>query len=195
VPADTAILYVPHVPKTRLRSISEPLVVASPPGARVHTRLKVNQNDAEALQALGSHLGSLAGRDRRFVVQKESSPPNRARTRVASESVRQRRSPPPVGQVRSPAPLRMPGNVASATCSPNEGASEAGSSAFVSGSRYRSLSDRTSFGATRQEPSGSKSNDASRNWSNVSPGSSDRSPMPKCLSVAVAVVSRRLATI
>jgi len=59
---DTAFLDVPDVRKRRLRSISEPFVIAPPKGDRVCTRLKVNEN-AAAVQHSGPHLGALAGSD------------------------------------------------------------------------------------------------------------------------------------
>ncbi|MHB1526185.1 MAG: nuclease/transposase family protein [Candidatus Dormibacteria bacterium] len=46
-----------------LRSFAAPLVVASPGGARVRTRLRVDEADEQVLRALGEHLGSLAGGD------------------------------------------------------------------------------------------------------------------------------------
>ncbi|MCW3036953.1 MAG: transposase, OrfB family [Actinobacteria bacterium] len=48
---------------TKLRPIAEPFVVAHPCGARVRTRLRVCPGDEAVLVALGTHLGSLAGRD------------------------------------------------------------------------------------------------------------------------------------
>jgi hypothetical protein len=47
----------------RLRSITAPFVVAPPRGARVRTRLMLDDHDAAALRAIGAHLGSLAGED------------------------------------------------------------------------------------------------------------------------------------
>jgi len=46
-----------------LREIAPPFVVAPPAGARVRTRLKVTGTDAAVLMAIGTHLGSLAGKD------------------------------------------------------------------------------------------------------------------------------------
>jgi hypothetical protein len=46
-----------------LRAIVAPFVVAAPSGARVRTRLRVSVQDAAVLEAVGRHLGSLAGRD------------------------------------------------------------------------------------------------------------------------------------
>ncbi len=46
-----------------LRTIAEPFVVAPPGGARVRTRLRVDDHDAKVLVAVGSHLGSLASGD------------------------------------------------------------------------------------------------------------------------------------
>jgi len=46
-----------------LREIAPPFVVAPPAGARVRTRLKVSDTDVSVLMAVGTHLGSLAGRD------------------------------------------------------------------------------------------------------------------------------------
>ena len=46
-----------------LRPIAAPFVAAAPAGARVRTRLRVSPQDAVVLRAVGSHLGSLAGRD------------------------------------------------------------------------------------------------------------------------------------
>ena len=47
----------------RLREIAEPFVAAAPAGARVRTRLKVSPEDEAVLRAVGSHLGTHAGRD------------------------------------------------------------------------------------------------------------------------------------
>ena len=47
----------------RLREIAAPFVAGAPAGARVRTRLRVSPGDAAVLRAVGSHLGSLAGRD------------------------------------------------------------------------------------------------------------------------------------
>ena len=47
----------------QLRKIAAPFAVASATGARVRTRLRVGERDAEVLTALGDHLGSLAGAD------------------------------------------------------------------------------------------------------------------------------------
>jgi hypothetical protein len=46
-----------------LRRIAAPFVAAAPAGARVRTRLRVSPQDEAVLRAVGSHLGSLAGRD------------------------------------------------------------------------------------------------------------------------------------
>jgi hypothetical protein len=48
---------------TGLRPVAGPFVVAAPAGARVRTRLRVSHQDEAVLRAVGSHLGSLAGRD------------------------------------------------------------------------------------------------------------------------------------
>jgi hypothetical protein len=47
----------------RLREIAAPFVAGAPAGARVRTRLRVSPEEAAVLRAVGSHLGSLAGRD------------------------------------------------------------------------------------------------------------------------------------
>ena len=47
----------------RLRSVTAPFVVAPPKGARVRTRLMVDDHDVAVLRAIGVHLGSLAGQD------------------------------------------------------------------------------------------------------------------------------------
>ena len=47
----------------RLRQVPAPFVVAPPSGARVRTRLAVNDNDEMVLKALGAHLGHLASLD------------------------------------------------------------------------------------------------------------------------------------
>lgn len=47
----------------RLREIAEPFVAAAPAGARVRSRLRVSAEDEAVLWEVGSHLGSLAGRD------------------------------------------------------------------------------------------------------------------------------------
>lgn len=46
-----------------LRPIAEPFVAAAPAGARVRTRLRLSAGDADVLSAVGTYLGSLAGRD------------------------------------------------------------------------------------------------------------------------------------
>ncbi|HTW03541.1 MAG TPA: transposase [Streptosporangiaceae bacterium] len=46
-----------------LRAIAGPFVAAGPTGVRVRTRLRLSPGDAAVLQAAGTHLGSLAGRD------------------------------------------------------------------------------------------------------------------------------------
>ncbi|MDD4866094.1 MAG: hypothetical protein PHQ28_02905, partial [Mycobacterium sp.] len=46
-----------------LRAMADPLVAAAPSGARVRTRLRVNDTDAAVLTEVGGFLGSLAGRD------------------------------------------------------------------------------------------------------------------------------------
>ena len=48
---------------TALRRVDVPFVAAAPAGARVRTRLRVSEQDAHVLAAVGTHLGSLAGRD------------------------------------------------------------------------------------------------------------------------------------
>jgi IS605 OrfB family transposase len=47
----------------RLREVPGPFVVAPPSGARVRTRLAVNDNDEMVLEAWGAHLGRLASLD------------------------------------------------------------------------------------------------------------------------------------
>jgi hypothetical protein len=46
-----------------LRPIAGPFVAAAPGGTRVRTRLRVSAQDAAVLREVGTHLGSLAGRD------------------------------------------------------------------------------------------------------------------------------------
>lgn len=46
-----------------LRTIADPFVVAPPTGARVRTRLRVSDEDAEMLDTVGRHMGSLASAD------------------------------------------------------------------------------------------------------------------------------------
>jgi IS605 OrfB family transposase len=46
-----------------LRAITDPFVAAAPSGARVRTRLRVNETDEVVLRQVGELLGSLAGRD------------------------------------------------------------------------------------------------------------------------------------
>ena len=46
-----------------LRRIAGPFVAAAPAGVRVRTRLRVSAQDEAVLWAVGTHLGSLAGRD------------------------------------------------------------------------------------------------------------------------------------
>ena len=48
---------------SRLRPIAAPFVVAAPAGARIRTRVRTNTDDDAVLEALGSHLGALAGAD------------------------------------------------------------------------------------------------------------------------------------
>jgi hypothetical protein len=48
---------------TVLRPVASPFVAPTPGGARVRTRLRVSARDAEVLETVGTHLGSLAGRD------------------------------------------------------------------------------------------------------------------------------------
>jgi hypothetical protein len=45
----------------RLRQIAAPFAAAGPAGARVRTRFRPDQRDAEVLAAVGGYLGSLAG--------------------------------------------------------------------------------------------------------------------------------------
>jgi hypothetical protein len=47
----------------QLREIAAPFVADVPAGARVRTRLRISPGDTAVLRAVGSHLGSLAGRD------------------------------------------------------------------------------------------------------------------------------------
>lgn len=47
----------------RLRQMAAPFVAAGSAGARVRTRLRASERDAEVLTALGGYLGSLAGTD------------------------------------------------------------------------------------------------------------------------------------
>jgi hypothetical protein len=49
----------------KLRAVASPFVIAAPAGTRVRTRLKVAASDEAVLRAVGSQLGSLAGRDLR----------------------------------------------------------------------------------------------------------------------------------
>jgi hypothetical protein len=46
-----------------LRPVAAPSVVTAPVGARVRARLRLSSEDEAVLRAVGSHLGSLAGRD------------------------------------------------------------------------------------------------------------------------------------
>ncbi|MGA2803134.1 MAG: hypothetical protein ABSF89_01915 [Acidimicrobiales bacterium] len=48
---------------SKLRPVSVPFVVERPSGARVRTRLLLDKADAQVICAVGTHLGSLAGRD------------------------------------------------------------------------------------------------------------------------------------
>jgi hypothetical protein len=47
----------------RLRTIAAPFVAPAPAGARIRTRLRAGERDADVLAELGHHLGSLAGAD------------------------------------------------------------------------------------------------------------------------------------
>jgi IS605 OrfB family transposase len=49
--------------KPELRPIADPFVAAAPAGVRVRARLRVSPQDEAVLRAVGTHLGSLAGRD------------------------------------------------------------------------------------------------------------------------------------
>lgn len=49
--------------KNGLRELSAPFVVAAPSGARIRTSLRLSPEDHEVLWQVGSHLGSMAGRD------------------------------------------------------------------------------------------------------------------------------------
>jgi IS605 OrfB family transposase len=46
-----------------LRPVAPPFVAAAPAGRRVRTRLRVTSQDESVLRAIGTHLGSLAGKD------------------------------------------------------------------------------------------------------------------------------------
>ena len=46
-----------------LRPVAVPFVAAAPGGARVRARLRLSPGDEAVLQAVGAHLGSLAGKD------------------------------------------------------------------------------------------------------------------------------------
>jgi hypothetical protein len=46
-----------------MRSLNDPFVVGRPGGARIRTRLRLTTADRTALQAVGEHLGQLAGAD------------------------------------------------------------------------------------------------------------------------------------
>jgi hypothetical protein len=46
-----------------MRSIAAPFVVATPPGVRVRTRLRLSEHDAVVMGMVGTYLGRLAGRD------------------------------------------------------------------------------------------------------------------------------------
>lgn len=46
-----------------MRSLNDPFVVGRPGGARIRTRLRLTAADRTALQAVGEHLGQLAGAD------------------------------------------------------------------------------------------------------------------------------------
>ena len=48
---------------TALRHVAAPFVAGAPDGMRVRTRLRVSERDADVLAAVGTHLGSLVGRD------------------------------------------------------------------------------------------------------------------------------------
>jgi len=69
----------------RLREIAAPFVVAGPAGARVRTRLRLDDRDAEVLTALGRYLGSLAGAD---LARRSAQGRLDARQQAASRRVR-----------------------------------------------------------------------------------------------------------
>ncbi|HEX7162357.1 MAG TPA: hypothetical protein VF223_14115, partial [Trebonia sp.] len=83
-------------PGGRLREIRAPFVVAAPEGARVRTRLRVSEQDAVVLEALGSYLGQLAGRD---LAARCAQGRLDARGRAVSRQATQDRPGPPAEQV------------------------------------------------------------------------------------------------
>src|SRR5260370_10498496 len=70
---------------SRLRPIAEPFPVAAPAGARIRTRLRTHAADDAVLLALGSHLGTLAGRD---LARRCSEGPLEPRATAASRRLR-----------------------------------------------------------------------------------------------------------
>jgi hypothetical protein len=71
-----------------LRSVAAPFVAAAPTGARVRTRLRVTAEDESVLQAVGVHLGSLAGGDLAARVREGRLD---AKGKAASRAARKRR--------------------------------------------------------------------------------------------------------
>src|SRR5439155_11770245 len=65
------------------RPIADPFVVTPPAGARIRTRLRASGDDAAVLLALGTHLGSLMGKDlRRRCRQGRLDPKGRSSSRA-----------------------------------------------------------------------------------------------------------------
>ena len=71
----------------KLRKMAAPFVVAPPGGARVRTRLMVNDTDQVVLEALGAHLGHLASGDLARRV-KEGSLDAKAKAKAESRKAR-----------------------------------------------------------------------------------------------------------
>jgi hypothetical protein len=76
----------------RLRRVADPVVAASPAGARVRTRLQVSEAEAAALAAIGAFLGSvyrgeLAERIRRGVLDRDGRAAWRAERKQAITAV------------------------------------------------------------------------------------------------------------
>jgi hypothetical protein len=73
-----------------MRRLTASFVVAPPAGARIRTRLRVDEADARVLQAVGEHLGSLAGADLAARVQSGLPPGGNARAKRTATRDRRR---------------------------------------------------------------------------------------------------------
>ena len=91
-----------------LRSVAVPFVADTPRGVRVRTRLRLSAQDEAVLQAVGRHLGSLAGRDLAArCAEGRLDAAGRARSRATRKQALTAESASD-GPGRSPGPARTP---------------------------------------------------------------------------------------